>query len=85
MTTVTVSVRGQLVIPVELRKRYHIKPGDKVMWIDTGKALLLVPLVDNPIHRSRGILSGAGLTQALIRGRKQDKKREEAKAERWRH
>jgi len=73
MSVVTISARGQLVIPARLRRRYRLETGDKVLWIDTGKALLLVPVVHDPIKASRGFLRGARLTRALLQSREEDR------------
>lgn len=81
MSVVTISARGQLVIPAHLRKRYQLETGAKVLWIDTGKTLLLMPVVQDPVKASRGFLRGARLTRALLRAREGDKAKEEAKVE----
>ncbi len=72
----TVSARGQLVIPASLRRRYGLKGGEKVLWVDTGRHLLLVPLPPDPVRDSRGFVKGGRLTQALLRARQRDKARE---------
>lgn len=44
---VTVGERGQLVIPVEARKRFHIEPGDKLLIMgDPGKRGLMLCKID---------------------------------------
>lgn len=41
---VTVGERGQIVIPAQARKLYHIKPGDKlVVFAKSGAPIGLVP------------------------------------------
>jgi len=76
----TISVRGQVVIPVKLRKKYHIRPTSKLEWIDTGNALSLFPIPDNPVKSSRGMLKGTRVTTtALLKARKEGKKMEDKK------
>ena len=42
----TVGERGQIVIPVEARKKYHIEPGDKILIMGAPheKGLMLVKI-----------------------------------------
>ena len=66
--TIRVSSKGWVVIPAELRKRYQLKPGTAVEVIDYGGVLAIVPVKENPIDESAGMLAGGGksLTQALL-------------------
>ncbi len=42
----TVSKKGLMTIPSEVRRKYRIKDGDRVRIIDQGGVLLMVPLTD---------------------------------------
>lgn len=67
MLNVTVSQKGWVVIPAELRKKYGIRPGSKLQFVDYGGALELIPIPDNPIDAAAGMLKGGkSLTQALL-------------------
>jgi AbrB family looped-hinge helix DNA binding protein len=67
MLNVTVSQKGWVVIPAELRKKYGIKPGSKLQFVDYGGTLELVPIPENPIEAAAGMLKGGkSLTQALL-------------------
>ena len=80
MITSSVSTRGQLVIPYKLRKKYGIEPHSQVRWIDTGQGLMLVPLTDDPIASSRGMLKKTRVsTHSLLEARKADRVLEERK------
>ncbi|HID95426.1 MAG TPA: AbrB/MazE/SpoVT family DNA-binding domain-containing protein [Candidatus Latescibacteria bacterium] len=72
----TVSVRGQTAIPAEIRKRYGIKPHSRLQWIDNGRTITVVPIADDPIAVFRGKSKGKGLTEALLRWRKEERARE---------
>ena len=63
-----VSSKGWVVIPAELRDRYDLKPGTAVDVVDYGGVLAIVPVKENPIAESAGMLAGGGksLTQALL-------------------
>ncbi len=75
---VTVSARGSVVIPKDLRERYGLKKGDKIHFIDYGGSIALVPVSKDPIHESFGMLKGkTSLTEALLKSRREDAAREE--------
>jgi len=38
----TISTKGAVIIPTSLRKRYNIKPGDRVVWIQNENGELLL-------------------------------------------
>lgn len=42
----TISKKGLMTIPSEIRRKYGLKDGDKVRIIDQGGSLLIVPLMD---------------------------------------
>jgi len=42
MCIVTISSRYQITIPMKLRERFDIKPGDKVLFIPRGKTIEVV-------------------------------------------
>jgi len=53
---VKVGMRGQLVIPKKLRKKYNIETGIIIEINDTGKGLLLKPF--DPVTELKGIGKG---------------------------
>jgi AbrB family looped-hinge helix DNA binding protein len=76
MKTGTLSAKGWVVIPQELRERYRLKKGDKVHFVDYGGVVTIVPVSKKPIREAAGILKGdTSLTQALFESRKEDAKR----------
>jgi len=66
-----VSAKGQLVIPSAFRKRYGIKPRSKIEWIETIKGIFILPLKEDAVASSRGILKKTS-TSHLLRNRKED-------------
>ncbi|HKZ83279.1 MAG TPA: AbrB/MazE/SpoVT family DNA-binding domain-containing protein [Anaerolineae bacterium] len=77
MTITTVSSKGWVVIPVELRKKYDLRPGARVVLVDYGGVLAIVPAMSDSVKESAGILKGgASLTKALLRERAEELKRE---------
>ena len=75
---VTVSTKGQLVIPSDVRKRYHIVAGTRVEVLDTGQEIVLVPVPKNAFKASRGMLRGYSVKE-FLRWRKQEREREYGK------
>lgn len=82
METAYVTSKGQLVIPAKLRRRYGIKPGTKVCFIERGGEVLFQPVTKEYIRSVCGMLkSETSVTQQLLKERLKDQKREEAKLE----
>ncbi|MBT3605663.1 MAG: AbrB/MazE/SpoVT family DNA-binding domain-containing protein [Candidatus Latescibacteria bacterium] len=67
MASVTISQKGWVVIPAELRRKYQLTSGTQVQIVDYGGVLSLIPSLDNPIDEVKGLLKGdTSLTQALL-------------------
>ena len=67
MSTVTVSTKGWVVIPAELRRKYRLTSGSQVLVVDYGGVLALVPSLKDPLRQTRGMLKGStSLTQTLL-------------------
>jgi AbrB family looped-hinge helix DNA binding protein len=56
----TVSTKGQLVIPAEIRERLGIEPGTKIAISVEGSRIVLQPVTRNRINDLFGIFKGAG-------------------------
>jgi len=54
----TISNKGWVVIPAELCKKYNLRAGSKVVMVDYGGVLAIVPAVKDPIKTGRGFLKG---------------------------
>lgn len=80
--TLTVSIKGQMVIPTKIRKKYNIQPQTKVELIDKGNEIVIVPLPKDPLRDSRGILKGVS-TNDLLKLRRQERRIEQQKAKRY--
>jgi AbrB family looped-hinge helix DNA binding protein len=75
--TVTVSAKGWVVIPAEVRRKYHLTPGTQVDIVDYGGGIGIVPVMKNPIKEARGMLKGGpSLTKILLAERRAERKRE---------
>jgi AbrB family looped-hinge helix DNA binding protein len=77
MNFTTVSAKGWVTIPVELRRKYGLKSGARVRIVDYGGVLALVPVTEDPVQQAMGMLKGSSsLTQALLTEHKQELSRE---------
>jgi len=56
MAQVTVSPKFQIVIPLEIRRRLGLRPGQQMTLIERGGVITAVP--DQPARKFRGILKG---------------------------
>ena len=57
----TVKGKGQIVIPVELRRKLGIEEGTKLAFMEEGGRLVIQPVTNEFIDRMHGILAGKGL------------------------
>lgn len=72
METVTVSSKGQIVIPVGVRKRMRLKTGNKLLVEEESDGILLKPIVQ--LSEMLGKYKVAGGTKALKAMRTRDEK-----------
>lgn len=75
----TVTTRGQVSIPAELRKKFHIEPETQVEWIEEGNAIKVVPLPKDPIKAFRGAGRGRYTSDRLLKDRRKERSEEEAR------
>ena len=72
-----VTKRGQTVIPAAIRKRHRIKGGARLVWLDDGETIRIVPTLADPITSLRGRGRGERLVDQLLTDRRADRAREE--------
>ena len=70
----TVTTKGQLVIPSRLRRKYSIKEGTQVAFLEQENRLVLQPLTAEFVRSLRGSLSGEpSALKALLEDRKRER------------
>jgi AbrB family looped-hinge helix DNA binding protein len=80
--TLTISNKGWVVIPAELRKKYNLTPGTEVIIVDYGGVLSIIPAMRDPIKQGRGLLKDLpSLTEDLLKERAQERAREDARVQ----
>jgi AbrB family looped-hinge helix DNA binding protein len=70
------TVKGQIVIPATLRRKYGIKNGTKIIVTDIGDAIVLKPVTEQYLRNLQGSLKGKGGLKMLLAERRKDKARE---------
>ena len=82
MHTATVSTKGWIVIPKDLRDKYSLKKGTRMQVVDYDNVLALFPLPDDPVDALYGMLEeGPSLTEDLLTERSRERAREEERSE----
>jgi AbrB family looped-hinge helix DNA binding protein len=75
-THATVSTKGQLVIPAELREELGIRPGMRIAIIRDGNRIILEPVNEEYVRSLRGSTAGgASMTDALLQERREEESR----------
>lgn len=73
MEIAVVTTKGQIVIPVNIRRKYGIKNGSKVAFIEHGDKLILQSLDKDYFNKLAGILDEKG---KMLKSLMEDKKKE---------
>lgn len=75
MAIVKATVKGQVIIPAKLRKKYGITKGTRVS-VSEGRdeeVIILRPLPEDPVTASKGMLKGkTSILKALLKDRKEE-------------
>ena len=69
----TVSAKGQLVVPSKLRRKYGIRKGTRVAFVEDNHRIILQPITAEFIHSLRGSLKGSKALDFLLAERKRDR------------
>ena len=72
----TVSTKGQLVIPSQMRAQLGIRPGTRIAVALEGDHIVLYPVSDRLVDESKGMLAGG---PSLV----DDSQRERRRGDRW--
>jgi AbrB family looped-hinge helix DNA binding protein len=68
----TVKAKGQVVIPVDIRRKFHIHEGTRVAFLEEHGRLFLQPVTDEFIKSMRGVLAGCKLPARVERDKDRD-------------
>ena len=67
-----VKAKGQVVIPVDIRRKFRIDEGTRVAFLEEDGRLFIQPVTDEFIDTMQGVLSGRGLPDRVQRERDRD-------------
>ena len=71
----SVSTKGQFVIPAEMRTSLGIKPGSRIAVTQDGSRIVLEPVSEELVDKTRGMFRGKpSLSAELKRQRQRQKK-----------
>lgn len=70
-----ITVKGQIVIPAELRRKYRITPNTRIAILDNGNEIILRPITREYLKSLRGSLKGSNALEVLLEERRKDKER----------
>jgi len=70
------TIKGQIVIPASLRRKYGIKNGTKIIVTDNGDSITLKPVTEQYLINLQGSLKGKGGLKVLVEARRKDKDKE---------
>jgi len=71
------SARGQTVIPREIRDELGIKPNSRLAWSTRNGTIIAIPIPEDPVEASIGILAGRGFTlDDFLRERQEERELE---------
>ena len=65
----TVKAKGQVVIPVDIRRRFQIDKGTRVAFLEEAGRLFIQPVTDEFIDAMKGVLARRGLPGRVERTR----------------
>ena len=64
-----------MAVPAEIRKKYSLRSGSKLYWLDTGKEIKVIPIPVDPVKEMYGSASGKKILSKLLEEREKDKDR----------
>jgi AbrB family looped-hinge helix DNA binding protein len=70
-----VTRRGQTVVPAPIRHGHGIRAGDRLVWLDDGDVIRVIPVPADPVAALRGCGLGEALLARLLSARREDRDR----------
>lgn len=75
MAVVTATVKGQIVIPADIRRKFRIVKGTRFNVYEQGDKIIAEPLQNDPVQEGKGMLKTRGrILKALMADRKSEAK-----------
>ena len=67
------TVKGQVLIPVALRRKYGIKKGTRISITEEDGRIVLKPITPDFIHSLMGIAKGTGAWEEFVAERRRER------------
>ena len=81
MSIATLSSKGQLIIPAEVRRKFNLMPQDKIEIRVEEEGIFLYPIPHDPVEACYGVLKTKKTARSMMVGaRKEEKEIERRKA-----
>lgn len=77
MATATLSAKGWVVIPKEIRDRLGLKKGDRIRVMQSDRQIVLIPVAKDPITAGRGMLKGGMSMKEFLEEKRRELDEEE--------
>jgi len=74
---VTISSKGQIVIPASVRRQHGMEAGQEWVLVDMGTHVALVRASEDPIRAAHGMLAGALTTDDFLAHRRAERELED--------
>jgi AbrB family looped-hinge helix DNA binding protein len=65
----TVKAKGQVVIPVDIRRKFQIDEGTRVAFLEEKGRLFIQPVTDEFIDAMKGMLAGRSMPDRIERSK----------------
>ena len=82
MNTAYVTSKGQLVVPSRIRRRFGIKPGTRVNFVEEGDRIIFQPVTREYINSFCGIFKLKPGEKSAVQELLEDRRAEKAKEDR---
>jgi AbrB family looped-hinge helix DNA binding protein len=82
MNAAYVTSKGQLVVPSRIRRRFGIKPGTRVNFVEEGDRIIFQPVTREYIRKFRGMFKLKSGEKSVVQGHLEERRAEREKEER---
>ena len=82
MNTAYVTSKGQLVVPSRIRRRFGIKPGTRVNFVEEGDRIIFQPVTKEYINSFCGVFKQKPGEKSIVQELIEDRRTEKAKEDR---
>jgi AbrB family looped-hinge helix DNA binding protein len=76
METSYVTSKGQLVVPSRIRRKYGIKPGTRVNFLEDGERIIFQPVTPEYVRSFRGVFKLKPGEKSAVQEHLEDRRRE---------